>query len=213
MSLDKSILDDIPKSDLSDIEEKALLFVREEEKLARDVYIYLDSRYGNETNIFGNIQKAEQTHTDSIKILLDRYNLDDPMTNDADSKLGIFQNSELQKLYNDLTSKGAISKIDAIEVSLTIEDLDIRDIENYIAQSDNQDIKTIFESLVKGSEHHMKSFYNQYNGNTYIPKYISQARFDKIISSSHQGNDTKNNQDNANHGNTSENLPPQFPTI
>jgi len=204
MELDKSILDDIPKSDLSEIEKKALIFVREEEKLARDVYIYLDKRYESETKIFGNIQKAEQTHTDSVKILLDRYNIDDPMTNDEDADLGVFKNQDLQKLYNDLTSKGAISKIDAIEVGLIIEDLDIRDIEIYISQSDNEDIKTIFKSLVKGSENHLKAFYNKYEGNLYTPKYISQERYKQIISSD---SDSHNGQENE-----LDNFPPQVPT-
>jgi len=64
---------------------------------------------------------------------------------------------------------------------MTIEDLDIRDIEKDMENIDNEDILTIFESLVKGSENHMRAFIKQYEG-TYIPVYINQERFDEIIS-------------------------------
>jgi hypothetical protein len=67
---------DIPASDLSPEETAALLFMREEEKLARDVYNTLYEIWGQPT--FTNIAASEQTHMDEVKLLLERYSLADP---------------------------------------------------------------------------------------------------------------------------------------
>jgi len=53
-----------------------LTYIREEEKLARDVYLYLYDMWGS--SIFDNISVSEQAHMDAIKTLIDRYGLDDP---------------------------------------------------------------------------------------------------------------------------------------
>ena len=70
--------------------------MREEEKLAHDVYVTLYAQW--DLPIFQNISRSEQTHTDAVKTLIDRYGLTDP----ASSKVGVFTNPDLQALYNDL---------------------------------------------------------------------------------------------------------------
>jgi len=179
------IIGDIAVSDLNETEKRSILFIREEEKLARDMYLYIDSKYSNEISIFGNIaNKAEQTHMDLVKGLLTRYSLKDPITKAEDKNLGVFQNKVLQSEYDKLVAKSNISLIDAIEVGLYIEDLDIRDIEKYMTKTDNKDILKIYQLLVDGSESHMKAFvkqYDKYNA-TYTPQFISQDRFNAIFS-------------------------------
>lgn len=49
--------------------------MREEEKLARDVYLTFGEKWG--LTLFTNIAKSEQTHTDAVKTLLDRYEIKD----------------------------------------------------------------------------------------------------------------------------------------
>ena len=84
--------------------------MREEEKLADDVYIMLYEKWGK--RIFQNISRSEQTHTDAIKALLTRYELPDP----ASSSTGVFTNPDLQTLYNDLIARGSESLAEAFEV-------------------------------------------------------------------------------------------------
>lgn len=84
------LVKDIPESQLSEEEIAGLVLMREEEKLARDVYNTLGEKWG--INIFTNIAKSEQTHTDAIKVLLDRYEIEDPIKDDS---AGIFTSSEL----------------------------------------------------------------------------------------------------------------------
>ena len=71
--------------DLTDSEKYWLTYMREEEKLARDVYIFLYDKWGSQ--IFNNISVSEQTHMDAIKTLLDRYGIPDPV---ADKGPGVF---------------------------------------------------------------------------------------------------------------------------
>ncbi|MBT33962.1 MAG: hypothetical protein CMO01_30230, partial [Thalassobius sp.] len=112
---------------LSNQEISDLLFLREEEKLARDVYMYSFNKYSQ--SIFTNISNSEQSHMNSVLSLLDKYGLTDPVTN---NEAGVFANEELQELYNQLTDLSDTSLSKALEVGANIEDLDIKDIETFM---------------------------------------------------------------------------------
>jgi len=162
-------------------EQEGLLLMREEEKLARDVYLTLYSVQG--LAIFQNISNSEQSHMDAVKGLLDRYGIPDPVTNDV---LGVFANTELQSLYDYLVASGSASLLDALYVGATIEELDIADLEQLISEVDgNSDIVSVYENLLRGSRNHLRSFHKQilnYNG-YFEPSYITQEHYDEIVNS------------------------------
>ncbi len=165
--------------DLSDSEAAALIFMREEEKLARDVYIKFHELYG--LRIFSNIKKSEQAHMDAIKYLLDSYELEDPV---GDNEIGVFENEELQDLYNTLIAQGNESVIAALEVGGIIEEVDIIDLLIYLEQvDDNLDIIRVYTNLEKASEQHLRAFVRNLSarGITYEPHYLDQETFDRII--------------------------------
>ena len=166
---------------LSQQEIDELVFTREEEKLARDVYLTLYKKWG--LNIFKNISKSEQRHMDAIKRMLDKYNIPDPVESTGDVA-GVFVNSDIQALYDKLVQTGLKSKIDALKVGATIEDMDIMDIEHAIENSTHSDIINVYKNLQKGSRNHLRAFYYQIkrNGGDYQPQYISQDYFNYIIS-------------------------------
>lgn len=168
----------LPTEPLNSAELTSLSFMREEEKLARDVYITLYNKWG--VTIFTNISNSEQTHMDAILMLLSKYSLADPVSNNA---VGVFNNVTLQNLYNQLVAQGNISVLDAYKVGATIEDLDIFDLKNALLNNDNQDIKLVYDMLTKGSRNHIRSFYKNILsvGGSYSPQYITQAEFDAII--------------------------------
>lgn len=168
----------LPTEPLNSAELTSLSFMREEEKLARDVYITLYNKWG--VNIFTNISNSEQTHMDAILMLLSKYSLTDPVSNNA---VGVFNNVTLQNLYNQLVAQGNISVLDAYKVGATIEDLDIFDLKNALLNNDNQDIKLVYDMLTKRSRNHIRSFYKNILsvGGSYSPQYITQAEFDAII--------------------------------
>ena len=119
---------------------------------------------------------------DALLMLLNKYSLIDPVGSNG---VGVFANTTLQTLYNQLVTQGNASVVDAYKVGATIEDLDIFDLKTALISIDNQDIRLVYDMLTKGSRNHMRSFYkNILNvGGTYTPLYITQAEFDAIINS------------------------------
>lgn len=140
---------------LSNQEAADLQFLREEEKLARDVYLELYKIWGNQ--VFLNISGSEQRHMDSVKGLLDRYGIADPIDNDT---LGVFVNSHLQHLYDGLTDFGYESEKNALYVGVDIENLDIYDIGLFLKDATQTDVKRVLTNLQAGSYNHLDAFNN-----------------------------------------------------
>lgn len=173
-------INQLPIEPLSSDEESILKYMREEEKLARDVYITLGNQWA--ARIFDNISESEATHMAAVKILLDRYELGDPA---ADQPVGTFTHPDLQALSDSLISIGQSSLIDALKVGATIEEVDIIDLTDALEYVDNQDIRYVFDNLMKGSRNHLRAFVRNLNvqGETYVPQYLDQASYDAIINS------------------------------
>lgn len=179
-----SCINSFPVEPLSAAEIDALNGMREEELLAKDVYVMLYSIY--KVPVFNNISKSETQHTMAVGTLLKKYGLADPAENHV---AGVFVNADLQKLYTSLVAQGSTSLISAFTVGATIEDLDIFDLHNHITTDiDNQDILFVFGNLERGSRNHMRAFNRQLKakGVTYTPQFISQEYFDQIISAANE---------------------------
>ena len=156
----------------------ALKFMREEEKLAHDVYVALFALWPT-ANVFYEISLSETTHTEAILALLIKYGLDDPAAGKAP---GVFEDHELQNLYDTLMGMGRVSLIDALKVGALIEETDIKDINEKKAVTDNTDILVVYDSLLCGSRNHLRAFNAQLvsQGVTYVPTVITQAEWDAI---------------------------------
>jgi hypothetical protein len=159
-----------------------LLFLREEEKLARDVYLYSYNKYN--VQIFKNISNSEIQHMNNVLQLLNKYNLQDS----ASPNIGEFHNVTLQSVYNELIIQSDISLLEALKIGDKIEDLDIRDIGLNEARTSKLDILSLYSTLKCGSRNHLRNFNNQVlqNNGFYIPEFISQEEFNDIISTSNK---------------------------
>ena len=165
---------------LDPFETESLLYVREEEKLARDTYLTLHDIWG--TDIFATISGSEQNHMDAVKGLLDKYSLEDP----ASAEIGVFQNDFLQAKFIELTALGAESLEDALRVGCAIEEIDLIDLATRMELIDNRDILTVFQNLTDGSENHLRAFVSSYEsltGRTYTPLLLDPAVYQQIINS------------------------------
>lgn len=162
---------------LSEVEQEDLLFMREEEKLARDVYLFAFSQWGD--IVFSNIAESEEEHTEQILALIEKYKLEDP----ALEAEGEFTNTDLQELYNNLIAEVQNSEIDALYVGALIEEKDMIDILDAIERTDNRDIKTVYENLMEGSKSHLQGFVDALasQGITYEPKLIDEDLYEDII--------------------------------
>ena len=179
-------------SELSADEEANLIFIREEEKLARDVYLTLAAEW--DAPIFGNIAQSEQSHMDAVGQLLDKYGIDDPIVDDT---VGVFADPFLQDLYNKLVSDSVLVEFDYLDegglaselagfrVGAFIEEYDILDIQHAIGQTTHNDIKNVYENLLRGSKNHLRSFVAQIESATdedYEPVLMTDALYQDIIS-------------------------------
>jgi hypothetical protein len=134
--------------------QEALQYIREEEKLARDVYLVLYDQF--RLTIFKNIAASEQKHMDAIKNLLVKYRLSDPA---AGKEIGEFTNPAIQLLYNELRAEGTSSVPAALEVGVKIEELDMKDLDEAISISTKyKDIINVYSNLYQGSENHLAAF-------------------------------------------------------
>ncbi|MDD2918544.1 DUF2202 domain-containing protein [Rhodoferax sp.] len=157
----------------------ALKFMREEEKLAHDVYAALYSLWG--ANVFYQIALSETTHTEAILALLIKYCIDDPA---ADNAPGEFADPALQTLYNTLITMGQVNLIEGLKVGALIEETDIRDIHEKMAITDENDILKVYTSLLCGSGNHLRAFNKKLleQGVTYVPQVITQEEWEAIAS-------------------------------
>ena len=133
-----------------------LSYMRQEEKLAGDVYLTLGQTYS--VRVFENIARSEQTHMDSILPLLEARALPDPV---AGMDIGEFKDASFNTLYQDLVTRGLISQTDALEVGVDIEELDIHDLTIRIDSMPPADVVAVYEKLLSGSENHLNAFNGQ----------------------------------------------------
>ena len=166
---------------LSPEEEATLLAMRVEEKLAHDVYVTLYDLWN--MPIFLNISQSESRHTASIAKLLSAYNITDPVD---DSQIGVFEDPEIQKLFTDLIAQGSVSLADAYVVGATIEEMDIIDLEEALAETDNADLERVYSNLKNGSIHHLSAFsraIENQTGTDYIPRLMTTEEYNQLTSS------------------------------
>ena len=165
--------------------ESQLQNLREEEKLARDVYLTLHQRWG--VPIFDNIASAEQRHMDRIGAILAARRIPDPV---IDNTVGVFQSETFRALYQELVERGSISLLDALQVGATIEDLDLKDLAELRARLGDQDadILATVDVLACGSRNHMRAFSRQLDsrGAHYTPQYIDEEQYASILASAHE---------------------------
>jgi len=141
--------------ELSQEEADGIIFMRQEEKVARDVYTILGQTW--DLKIFENIKIAEQKHMDAVQKLIIKYNLTDPVIND---EVGVFADPAFQQMFDDFVLQGQQSIIEAMLVGQTIEEQDIAALENQLSFIDNQDLIKVYSNLKTASENHLFAFTN-----------------------------------------------------
>lgn len=168
----------LPMEEISAAEQAHLVYMREEEKLARDLYLQLASRWN--WRAFSQIARAEQQHMDAVKMLLDRYAIADPV---AANPPGLFADDSLQALYDELLQRGRSSLAEAMKVGALVEETDLADLDEALVDADNRDIDAVYQNLAKGSRNHLRAYVRQLDrgGVDYAPLVLPQDQFDAII--------------------------------
>ncbi len=181
---------------LTNEEKVGIQLMREEEKLANDVYQFLNEKW--ELPIFSNILHAETRHFNAIGFLIENFELEDLAKKEA----GKFQNEELQNLYDSLTKKGSESLVTALEVGAFIEEVDIQDLQQLVNSTSNETIKNTYQNLLRASGNHLRAFTSQLanRDNNYSPVVLTEKEYLTILETPHQmggGNGNCVNQQNS----------------
>jgi len=169
-----------PESSLSSEEIMDLQYMREEEKLARDVYLVLHDEWG--LQVFSNIASSEQTHTDAVGNTIERVGIEDPVVDDT---IGVFVDPRLAKLYQEMVDEGMSSAINALHVGATIEEVDMIDIQSAIDRAEAPAIIALYESLLCGSRNHLRAFAAELEsaGQPYVAQFLDASEVEAIVSS------------------------------
>ncbi|MBF0265968.1 MAG: DUF2202 domain-containing protein [Gammaproteobacteria bacterium] len=182
LSIDSSItIDTSPTNDTvltsSDIE--TLLFMQQEEQLARDVYDELYETFG--LKVFDNISDSEQKHVDSVTSIIEQYDIESIASGEA----GDFTIEELSGLYEQLLSQGSASLEDALMVGALIEEVDIQDLQIAISETDNPQVVSLYTNLLNASNNHLNAFVDQLEniGMAYEAQVISEDVLAQILES------------------------------
>jgi hypothetical protein len=156
-----------------------LKFMREEEKLARDLYLELSKDYT--LPVFKNIARAEQNHMDVVLSVMTGYSIEDPASTEA----GVFTNTDLQALYNSLLEKGKTSLVEALKVGALVEETDILDLAKVYEMNPGDELTALTEALMLGSRNHLRAFNRvlKVNGVVYEPVALSLEEFTGIVTS------------------------------
>ncbi|WP_158089233.1 DUF2202 domain-containing protein [Magnetofaba australis] len=167
-----------PQIPLNQVETEHLLFMREEEKMARDVYQRLFQRWG--VSVFASITRSEQRHVDAVGRQIQRYGVPDPMNPDIP---GQFKDPRLADLYKKLIARGDRSIESALRVGGVIEETDIRDLDNAIAQTRQPEIVRVYTLIQRGSFNHLRAFVHglELRGVAYAPSILDSQRVKQIL--------------------------------
>jgi len=173
------LLKGMPVGVLTDEEDNAILYLREEEKLARDLYTAFYDKWGVRT--FSQISMSEQNHMDSMKLLVERYGLEDPVL----SEPGKFSDEKLQQIFDDLLARGLTSRGESLKVAAMVEDMDIMDFRVEQKKTEKPDLLAIYENLERGSRNHLRAFGRQLSKENirYEATFLTQEEIDSIMAS------------------------------
>lgn len=167
---DSDLLTDSSEA-LSSEEVAGLLFMREEEELARDLYLDIYEAKDSRLTIFKNISdKAETKHAEAVRVLLLKYGIDDPSTGERNT----YTDATLQALYDQLINIAVGSDdLAALRVGALVEETDIADLISHeeSVTTEHADIMATYENLLCGSRNHLRSFAGQIEsitGETYV---------------------------------------------
>ena len=157
-------------------EVEGLMLMREEEKMAHDVYSSFYDKFG--LRVFANIANSESKHMEAVLWLINSYKLTDPASNE----LGVFENADIQNLYNQFMAEG-VNEVEALKIGAFIEEYDIADLEKLISETGNMYIVRVYTNLLNGSKNHLRAFVKNLSSRNvvYQPSILSQTEYAEII--------------------------------
>jgi|GEM_PF-6267520 len=170
------LTDGFPQEDISAVEETALLKAWQDQKISRDLYQAFNEIWPS--RIYENLLSDARYHMDFLHILLGKFGI--PVPQDIP---GLFTDQEAQNLFDLLLDAGNVSAVEAFGQGAAIEDMIIDNLQIVLTQTDNLEIRLIYQNLLKSARNHLRLFANELSraGIDYNPQYVSYDDFAAII--------------------------------
>lgn len=156
-----------------------MTYMREEEKMARDLYL----RFAEVWDIppFAAIANSEQNHMDAMLRMLLKYRIPDPA---AGKLVGEFTDPALQALYTKLLAEGFKGEVDALKVGGLVEEADLVDLQETITHTTKEDLRRVYTNLLCGSRNHLRAFAANLvavTGEAYVAQVLPQQEVDAVL--------------------------------
>lgn len=166
-------------NDKNEYKDKRDLFLKlyQEEKMAFDLYGEFYERWS--LNVFNTIQQREAKHVWCVERIMDNYGY----KYRTNTNTGLYQDKEIQKLYDELTVKGCISDLAALEAAAYIKEKHIAQLRERIRyQEDGYVVKVIF-LMESAAQSHLKAFVKsiRLSGSDYSPQFLTEDEFCNIM--------------------------------
>jgi hypothetical protein len=167
-----------PNAPLGESDRRTLLYVSEQEKLARDLYASLSETW--RLDVFHTTSGSEDIHADALRTLLARYRLPDPSQGLG---RGEFTSVDLAERYDDLIARGRFSPVEALKAAASVEELEIQDIGSRLRRVQAPELQNVLENVVASDKHHLRSLVVALRrlGHTYAPSRLPREQFDTIL--------------------------------
>jgi hypothetical protein len=163
----------------SDIKNNRELFLKlyQEEKMAYDLYGEFYERWS--LSVFNKVQQRDAKHVWCVERIMDNYGFD----YNTNANSGSYPDREIQKIYDDLTVKGCISDLAALEAAAFIKEKYISVLRERIRyQEDEYVVKVIF-LMESAAQTHLRAFVNsiRLSGSDYSPVLLTDDEFSNIM--------------------------------
>jgi len=140
-------------AELTYLEKEGLYYLREQTKLVRDLFHTFYNMYG--TKVYTRIARKEQRHFDRIGLLLEKYQLEDPV---VDKSVGIYENPIFEELFHELSTSGSENNLNALYVGAYLEEIVILDLKNALLDTEARDIRRVYEKLLNDAKKQLRLF-------------------------------------------------------
>jgi len=159
-------------------EQRDLQRIREQRKLARDLYWDLAKHWGS--LVLVRLGAAEQAHLNALDTLLDHYDLSDPVAGPAVGESG---DPKFHALHAQIVEVGHRSEMAASQAGLLVEEMSLSDLAAARARTRRPEIAAVYDDLLRDSRNHLRALFRQmqrFEGE-YVPQSLSLSDFEAIV--------------------------------
>ncbi len=162
---------------ITETEAGDLQLLREEEKLARDLF----RDWSDRSELFGAVAHSKQLHFEIVGALLQRHQVTDRTLGGE----GLYVFPQLQTLHQELLARGGSTELEALAAGAELHERDLVGLEEAAGRSQLEDVRASLAEIQRGARNHLRGCVEELalQGVDYAPRLLSPEAFAAIINS------------------------------